>query len=458
MPVSRTRGRTSLETQAAAIASIASAHSDRDSILAARDRVVTSPPFHSSRRARELFSTIVELAVSGRTGELKERSLGCSVFGREPAYDTGTDAIVRVAASDVRKRLQMYYAQVPGEPVVFELPPGSYIPSFRIGPKSTLPQPKSPAGELVVMAAPLPLAPLLPQAIPAHQTPWKNLAIAGWVLCLVFMAAALSRRGSAPSVLPKDSLGLPWSSLFRGPQPLSIIVADSSMGSLRNLRPFPPSLEDFANKGFLAPDPALPPALRDAWRGLAAGRHTSIASARLAARIAALAAVREKPFAIRSARDILLGDLQNASSLVFLGSSSANPWVLMYEDQMAFQILTAPDGAQFPSIRKPAPGDPRDLGASVRSGATGPAYAILALIPSLGGKGSVLIAEGTNMEGTEMAGELALDGDKLAPILRGCGVAISDPVARFEILLRLDVTAGSRRNAGVLATRCSAAR
>ena len=453
MSLSRSRGRTSLETQAAAIAGIAATHADRDTILAARDRVVSSPPFLSSRRARELFSTIVDLAVSGRTDELRERSLGCAVFNREPAYDTGTDAIVRVAASDVRKRLHLYYTQFPGDPVIFELPTGSYIPTIRIAPKSPLAPPSLPA--------PPPVAPTL-QPLPPPASPrnlWRNLALATWLLVLIALAITAIYRASAPAAAQtatqKDPLGLPWSALLRGSQPISVIVPDSSMGSLRNLKPFPPSLEDFANKRFLNPDPSLSPALQSAWRGLAVGRNTSIVSARLAARVAALAVSHDKNFNVRSARELSLSDLQNASGLVLLGSSNANPWVILYEDQMAFRILTSPDSAQYPFIPNPAPGDPRDLGPGVPSGSTGPAWAVLALVSSLGGKGSVLIAAGTNTEGTEMAGDLALDPDKLAPILKGCGLNLSAPAPHFEILLRLDVTAGSRRNARVLATRCS---
>jgi len=37
--------------------------------------------------------------------ELKEAPIGVELFGRSPSYDTGEDAIVRVTASDVRRRL-----------------------------------------------------------------------------------------------------------------------------------------------------------------------------------------------------------------------------------------------------------------------------------------------------------------------------------------------------------------
>jgi hypothetical protein len=73
----------------------------------------------------------VEAAVEGHHDELKERTIGVSVFGRDAAYDTAQDAIVRNAAVEVRKRLAQYYMEPEhrGE-LRIELPPGSYLPSF----------------------------------------------------------------------------------------------------------------------------------------------------------------------------------------------------------------------------------------------------------------------------------------------------------------------------------------
>jgi hypothetical protein len=53
------------------------------------------------------------------------------VFGRSPSYDTGEDAIVRVTASDVRKRLLQHYDRN-GSASEFRinLPLGSYIPEI----------------------------------------------------------------------------------------------------------------------------------------------------------------------------------------------------------------------------------------------------------------------------------------------------------------------------------------
>jgi len=73
--------------------------------------LVESPAFKGSRRGQQFLQHIVEKALAGQGDELKERSLGVALFGRDPSYDTGEDAIVRVTASDVRKRLHHFYSE-----------------------------------------------------------------------------------------------------------------------------------------------------------------------------------------------------------------------------------------------------------------------------------------------------------------------------------------------------------
>jgi hypothetical protein len=55
---------------------------------------------------------------------------GVEIFHRRSDYDTGTDAIVRVTASDVRRRLVNFYAEHSDQPMRISLPLGSYVPDF----------------------------------------------------------------------------------------------------------------------------------------------------------------------------------------------------------------------------------------------------------------------------------------------------------------------------------------
>ncbi|MCX6610011.1 MAG: hypothetical protein NTW74_04065 [Acidobacteria bacterium] len=104
--------------------------------------VFESHAFKGSKRSQQFLQYIVEKALARQTEALKERSLGVALFGRSPAYDTGDDAVVRVTASDVRKRLQQYYSEH-ASPIRIDLVAGSYTPEFRYLPipVSTIPGP-----------------------------------------------------------------------------------------------------------------------------------------------------------------------------------------------------------------------------------------------------------------------------------------------------------------------------
>lgn len=104
-----------------------------DEIQGQLGRIVASPQFRNSRRCQSLLTYVVERACEGRADELKERVVGNRVFGRELDYDTNQDAVVRNAAAEVRKRLAQYYLSPEHDSELrIELPPGSYVPEFRL--------------------------------------------------------------------------------------------------------------------------------------------------------------------------------------------------------------------------------------------------------------------------------------------------------------------------------------
>jgi hypothetical protein len=73
---------------------------------------------------------IVERALTGDVESLKERLLGMDIFHRRSDYDTSSDAIVRVTASDVRRRLANFYSEHSVQSMRISLPLGSYVPDF----------------------------------------------------------------------------------------------------------------------------------------------------------------------------------------------------------------------------------------------------------------------------------------------------------------------------------------
>ena len=107
--------------------------SDPAAIRQQLDRLLSDPLFRNSRRYPRFLQFVVEHTLNSSGWELKERTLGVDVFGRNPDYDTGTDPVVRITAGEVRKRLAQYYSE-PGreDEIRILLPTGSYVPKFRL--------------------------------------------------------------------------------------------------------------------------------------------------------------------------------------------------------------------------------------------------------------------------------------------------------------------------------------
>jgi TolB-like protein len=93
--------------------------------------VISAHAFAGSKRTQDFLQLIVEHALAGEVDSLRERMIGAEMFGRPVNYDTGSDSVVRVKATEVRKRLAQYYLETEGEQAVrIELPSGSYVPRF----------------------------------------------------------------------------------------------------------------------------------------------------------------------------------------------------------------------------------------------------------------------------------------------------------------------------------------
>jgi TolB-like protein/Tfp pilus assembly protein PilF len=104
-----------------------------DVVEDALERLLGSPQFAGSPRARRFLQFVVQAALGGRADGLKEYLVGVEVFDRAPSFDPRIDTIVRVEAVKLRKRVQEYY-RGPGRKdlVIIDLPKGGYAPQFRL--------------------------------------------------------------------------------------------------------------------------------------------------------------------------------------------------------------------------------------------------------------------------------------------------------------------------------------
>jgi hypothetical protein len=104
-----------------------------EAIRAQLEGMLSDQLFNQSRRYPRLFRHIVENSLAGNLNNLKERVLGIELFERSPDYDTNADAIVRVTASEIRKRIAQYYHEKEHEDELrIDIPVGGYVAEFRL--------------------------------------------------------------------------------------------------------------------------------------------------------------------------------------------------------------------------------------------------------------------------------------------------------------------------------------
>lgn len=146
-------------------------------VCAQLEEILTSQAFAGSPRAQEFLRLIVNHALGGETDQLRERMIGAEMFGRPVSYDTGSDPVVRVKASEVRKKLAQFYSES-GRPaaVKIELPSGAYVPHFQFAdPVSDEQTPETSASKPAAADA---LTPPPPLQADARWRKWRVIATA----------------------------------------------------------------------------------------------------------------------------------------------------------------------------------------------------------------------------------------------------------------------------------------
>jgi hypothetical protein len=191
-----------------------------EEVRAALDQVLASPEFRSSQRAHDFLQYVVEATLNGAASNLKERTIGIDVFGRDASFEPSDDSTVRVKAGDVRKRLAVYYAGPQGsrERVVIDLPLGSYVPQFRYRDveNRTLPSSDNAGGLAEPTTSPAPKGGSL------FFRPRRALLV-GVVVIVSIVGAALYSHYSVSSI--SSPLAQFWAPVFQNSSPALILVA-----------------------------------------------------------------------------------------------------------------------------------------------------------------------------------------------------------------------------------------
>jgi hypothetical protein len=409
--------------------------------------VTEGPAFRGSHRSARFLTYVVEHAISGNSDSLKERAIGIELFGRSPEYDTGADAVVRVTASDVRRRLLQHYSvSGPGSSFRISLPPGSYVPEIKR-------EAAKPAAVLPGAAARLVSSDGEPIPDPQRRVGrgllfWLTIAlcILGSNIAVWFLAGKLnSPAASAPAQV------LPWSAIFRNRRATTLVTSDPNIGEIMAFTKSIVSASDYANQNYVPKDAVLSPDVTHFIHDILRGDKAANVDTPIVASVAQLAQENGSAINVRPARELDFASLDTDQNFVFLGSPRTDPWTTLFDDQLDFQFHY--DNATHQELIEnlhPRAGEPSQYVPTAKGFATGESFATISFVRNPDHAGQVLLLAGANAEGTKAAGELVTDLPRLSAALDHCGIRSSEPVQHFQLLLRLSMMAGSPRTFEVL--------
>jgi hypothetical protein len=361
---------------------------DKAAVIQQLERLLQNPHFHKSKRFPVFLKFVVTETLAGRAENLKERTVGVQVFGKDPTYDTTDDPIVRVTAGEIRKRIAQYY-QEPGHEheIKVSLPAGSYAPQFcfpeEVKSVAIVAAPADPALEL----SPADVVPPVPKrAIPAGKL------IAGFVLLVVAIGAVIAWQALRPSAIEQF-----WAPFVNYSDPVLFCIADQSQYSTINLR-------DAAN-------PLRQTTLNDHMITVIIDDVSPLVN------IAGLLHSYGRTYRVQGETATTLTDLRRSPS-VFIGAFD-NSWTLRLTAPMRFHFANNPEMTRFwiedrnnPSLQN------RMLERTSQDAGTYKDYAIVARLLDPNTDRFVVVAAGVARGGTVAAGEFLVDAHNLEELAR----------------------------------------
>jgi hypothetical protein len=279
------------------------------------NRLLANPFFSHSKRFPTFLRFVTEQTLAGEADNIKERTLGIEIFGRDADYDTASDPIVRVTAAEIRKRVAQYY-QDPAHvnELRIALPSGSYIPKF-YWPKGAndpvLKELDLPAEEALV----LPEAQVISPVGHTHRPSRLVLAVTCVVAGLLSVASVLLWQQ-----MHRSALDLFWRPALKSKDPVLLCIADQLQYSSIVLRD--------------AAEPTHQLVLND--------KLTAIVMDDVFAtvKVAGVLQSRGKQYSLKSEGSTNLEDLRNGPT-IFIGAFD-NTWTLRLTNALRYHFANDP--------------------------------------------------------------------------------------------------------------------
>lgn len=418
------------------------------------DRVAASEQFRRSARLRDFLLYVGGQSLKNGCPEIHEQEIGTKVFGRPSSYDRSQDNIVRVNATELRKRIDAYFAtEGAHETLVLEIPRGGYKPVFH----RRLPGTPKEAVQVSDTQISEELTRIDVPSVPDDKRSrylylWAVVSVILAVLCLVLVYQIRIMRRQLYVWEGKPAIAAFWGDFLGSHRQTDVVLPDDSVSLIEDLSQGPISLGDYLNHNYMRQIQSS---------DISAERKTVLDNV-FSHNLVTFGGVRAAQLALSlipasAASNLTLSRYYEADSMkhnnvILIGGSKANPWVHLFDQQTNFITDYNYDPKNFHSFVRnthPRPGE-QAVYIPPQNANDFFSYAVIAYLPNPSHTGNVIILAGTDSDATGAAAEFLTSEEQLSKFRNILHVT---KFPYFEVLLKTSRLSGTSFNAEMLAYR-----
>jgi hypothetical protein len=398
-------------------------------------RVIESSAFGRADQLRRILAYLTRQAILHPNEPVREQDIAIEALGRRNDFDPGTDNIVRVQTSHLRKKLELYFSDPEClEDVRIEVPRGSYMVTFRASPKvqeekffaavpslevSSNSNDSGDASSFELATQVLANHPSIHETLPDpvrstidRWRSWKILLITNALILLLLTGCVV--YGLIFSKLPLLSLR-GKNPLLRGlvenHKPVTLVLPDASLMIVQTYLNQNVNVSTYLSRFSSGQVDVGDPNVQKALEYVASKRTTTFGEASIAWSLMEELSALKADVSMRYSRDLHVKDL-GEGNLVIIGSQRANPWASLFSGKTNFRFVENPkDHSFYFENVAPHPGESRQYMIDFAHHDRMVTYVDIALVPNLTDSGYALLINGADQAATEAAAKFILSAN-----------------------------------------------
>lgn len=391
-------------------------------------RILESVTLANCRRLRQFLAYVGHAALEGQADTIKEQIIAVEIFGKAADYRPAEDNIVRVTARQLRTKIEEYYAtEGAADPWRIQIPRGTYVPDFV--PAGTETNRRASTGEVIPRSA---------------GWRWQSSGwIAATLVTLLWVLTLMTDRHPQRSGSDLTVLRLMQPNTT---QSILLVCADASVQMEKSVTERSLSLAEYQQQQPVPGDSAQAQA---AFRWIDNARLIGIGNAGAVAEL--IPAFSPGSVLVRHPRQVSERDFMD-SNIILLSGPFANPWVQLFEPKLNFQVVEDSFGRAYVRNVKLQSGEQAEYHPVGQDGMN-LAFTRIAFLPSLSGRGKVLLIGGPSSTSTELMARKLADPAFYQELAGKLGVRASQPMPYFEVLLEVSEMGRAPSSVRILAVR-----